>query len=318
MHEAMRVWQVGAPSRRSYADVFVRHGVALIGPGYLGPWPSERYTRNSDSALRQFARDAAIGDAILLRTGSGRIAAVGRIASEYQYFDAFDDVNGWDLRHGRRVRWYPLPTEHDFGPRAFSANPSRFSRVGVQRIVDYALRFLGSPPTEWQTGPLRELPAAEAEIDITQIPDADIRSVVALAQDLGPQMWDREAFGDHPSEAELIAHLTIPLFRALGWRQEELGLQWRRIDLAVFTSLPRSPESGVLVVESKRFGAGVETALAQGMRYVKTQNMRAANVLVTDGARYRLYDREGKQIAYANLLRLKMSALDLLNRLKRP
>ena len=37
------VWQVsGGPSNRSYSGVFLRHGVALIGPGDPGPWDEGR------------------------------------------------------------------------------------------------------------------------------------------------------------------------------------------------------------------------------------------------------------------------------------
>jgi hypothetical protein len=37
------VWQVsGGPPSRSYIDVLLRHGVALIGPGDAGPWGLDR------------------------------------------------------------------------------------------------------------------------------------------------------------------------------------------------------------------------------------------------------------------------------------
>ena len=37
------VWQIsGGPVSRAYADVFLRHGVASIGPGDAGPWSPER------------------------------------------------------------------------------------------------------------------------------------------------------------------------------------------------------------------------------------------------------------------------------------
>jgi hypothetical protein len=37
------VWQISAgPVTRTYADVFLKHGVALIGPGDAGPWTPGR------------------------------------------------------------------------------------------------------------------------------------------------------------------------------------------------------------------------------------------------------------------------------------
>lgn len=33
------IWQIsGAPEWRSYTKIFLKHGVALIGPGYTGKW----------------------------------------------------------------------------------------------------------------------------------------------------------------------------------------------------------------------------------------------------------------------------------------
>ncbi|MBN1661286.1 MAG: hypothetical protein JXA93_23030, partial [Anaerolineae bacterium] len=114
---SIQAWQVsGGPVNRSYVDLFLRHGVALIGPGDPGPW---RADRDDDpfggSHVRRFAHEVQPGDIFLLRTGLSAICAVGLVASDYEYLAQFDDVNGWDLQHARRVRWCPLPDEYDFG-----------------------------------------------------------------------------------------------------------------------------------------------------------------------------------------------------------
>jgi hypothetical protein len=37
------LWQIsGGPTSRAYAEVFLKHGVALIGPGDAGAWTRER------------------------------------------------------------------------------------------------------------------------------------------------------------------------------------------------------------------------------------------------------------------------------------
>jgi len=121
------VWQIsGGPASRAYAEVFLRHGVALIGPGDAGPWNPERDDDEFEGGfVRRFASEVAAGDVFLLRTGLATIAAVGLVASDYLYVNAFDDVNGWDLQHVRRVRWCRLPAEHAFGSAIFGANPPR-------------------------------------------------------------------------------------------------------------------------------------------------------------------------------------------------
>jgi hypothetical protein len=74
-----------------------------------------------------------------------------------------------------------------------------------------------------------------------------------------------------------------------------------------------------LVIEAKRLGAGVEGALEQAKGYVQALGV-PRDVLVTDGVRYRLYAaaQDFAPIAYANLVRLKRSALNLFERIKRP
>jgi hypothetical protein len=314
---ALAVWQIsGGPASRAYAEVFLRHGVALIGPGDAGPWAAERGDGDFEGGfVRRFASEVATGDAFLLRTGIATIAAVGLVASDYLYVNGFDDVNGWDLQHTRRVRWYRLPEEHPFGSAVFGANPPRCSRVWVEEVVDFAERFLNSPPTHWQMAALPELPAESPPLD--DVPDA-LQGVVAQAADLVPLLQDRKAFGEHPSEDELIAHFVVPFLRALGWPPERIAVKWRCIDVVVFRDLPRTPENCHLVIEAKRLGAGVEGALEQAKGYVEAIGV-SRDVIVTDGIRYRMYagERGFEPVAYANLARLKHPAADLFARMQR-
>lgn len=312
------VWQISAgPGSRSYADEFLRHGVALIGPGDAGLWTPERDdSRFEGSFVRRFASEIAPGDVVLLRTGLATIAAVGLVVGEYVYLNAFDDVNGWDLQHARRVRWGRLPVEHSFDGSAFGANPPRCSRVWNVAVVDFALRFINSPPTHWQTAALPQLPTEQPPL--ARVPDA-IDGLVAQAADLLPLYENGATFGEPPSEDELIVHFIVPFLRALGWPPERIAVKWRYIDVAVFRRLPRTPPNCQFVIEAKRFGAGVEGALEQARGYVETLGV-AVDAVVTDGIRYRMYgaQRAFAPLAYANLARLKQPAADLFDRMRRP
>jgi len=314
---ARGVWQIsGGPSARDYADVLLRHGVALVGPGDAGPWTPERDDDEYEGGfVRRFAAEMQGGDVVLLRTGIAAVAAVGVVAGGYQFVDAFDDVNGWDLQHTRRVRWCRLPEVYSFASPVFGANPPRCSRVWNDEVVDFAERFLKSPPVHWQTAALPELPAEQPPLDDLSMA---LSGVVAEAADLAPLLQDRQAFGALPSEDELIVHLVVPFLRALGWPPERIAVKWRCIDVAVFRSLPRTPESCHLVIEAKRLGAGVEGALAQAKGYVEALGV-PRDAIVTDGIRYRMYaaTRDYEPVAYANLVRLKKPAADLFTRLQR-
>jgi hypothetical protein len=311
------VWQIsGGPASRSYADVFLKHGVALIGPGDAGPWSQQRAAEvPEDGFVRRFATIVEVGDVFLLRTSIDTVSAVGLVASEYMYLNAFDEVNGWDLQHARRVRWCRLPQEHKFATRVFGANPPRCSQVAHREVLDFAMRFINSPPTSWQTALLPALPAEEPLLD--EVPAA-LQGLVALAADLVPLLLNRQAFGELPCEDELIAHFVVPFLRALGWPLEHIAVKWRKIDVAVFRALPRTPENCHLVIEAKRLGAGVEGALEQAKGYVAALGL-PRDVIVTDGIRYRMYaGSRFEPVAYANLARLKRPATELFARMQRP
>jgi hypothetical protein len=312
------VWQVSAgPASRSYADMLLKYGVALIGPGDAGPWTPDRDDNEFEGGfVRRFASEVASEDVFLLRTGLATIAALGLVAGDYLYVNAFDDVNGWDLQHARRVRWCRLPAQHAFTGSAFGANPPRCSRVWSQDVAEFAERFLNSPPTYWQTAPLPELPAEAPPLD--HLPDA-LQGIVAQAADLVPLFQHVQSFGEPPSEDELIAHFVVPFLRALGWPPERIAVKWRYIDVAVFQALPRTTENCHLIIEAKRLGAGVEGALQQAKGYVEALGI-SRDVIVTDGVRYRMYagDLGFEPVAYANLARLKKPAADLFARMRRP
>ncbi|MEA3245623.1 MAG: hypothetical protein U9Q74_05650 [Gemmatimonadota bacterium] len=311
------IWQVSAgPASRSYADVLLRHGVALIGTGDAGPWAADRGDEMFDGPfVRRFATELGVGDIVLLRTGLARIAAVGIVAGKYEYQNAFDDVNGWDLQHTRRVRWGKLSAEHTFPTAVFGANPPRCARAWSPEVADFATRFLNSPPASWQTASLPQLPVEDPPLSV--VPQV-VSSLVAQVADLVPLMQDASAFGDLPSEDELIVHYVVPLLRSLGWPPERIAVKWRHVDVALFRALPRTPENCHLVIEAKRLGAGVEGALEQAQGYVTALGL-ACDVVVTDGIRYRMYscDRAVAPLAYANLARLKAPAADMFSRLQR-
>ena len=311
------IWQVSAGSSdRSYVNQFLKYGVALIGPGDIGPWmPGQTDKDSDDNFIHRFAEEMQIGDILLLRVGQSAISAVGLIASEYQYLTQFDDVNGWDLQHARRVRWCPLPALYDFGRPVFGANPSRLSRVFVSDLVDYANRFVRSPPTEWQTNKLPNLPIENPKMEM---PPADLQGIITQIQRLS-QIYYRNDFDKWPTEDELIAHCVIPFLRTLGWPSEMIGVKWRNIDVCVFSALPRSPDSCYYLIEAKSLGTGIEGALEQAKRYVSTLGV-TRDVITTDGIRYQMYsaNKDFAPTAYANLTRLKLPAKKLFDRMRRP
>lgn len=309
------VWQVsGGPVDRPYADVFLKHGVALLGLGEDCAWQPGRDDRDRRGFIRRFAAELQVGDLLLLRAAIDTIVAVGIVAGAYECLEPFDDVNGWDLRHGRRVRWHRLPEPYRFDSSVFGAKPMRCSRVQNPEAVDYARSFLASGLTHWQEAPLPTLPPVEPLL--AEVPE-NLRDVVGLARDLAGLYGDEERLGDAPNENEMVAHFVVPFLRALGWPPENIAVEWHRIDVALFGALPRTPENCRFVVEAKRLGSGLEGARKQAEDYVEGLGV-PRDVVVTDGFRYRIFACENDFIpaAYANLACLKQSSLLLFDRLR--
>lgn len=313
---AFTIWQTGTGGKeRSYSDIFLKHSVALIGPGDPGKWvpgkPDEDYYC---SFVRHFATEIKKDHIIIAREGTNTIKAIGIVDSdEYLYLDQFADVKGWDLQHAKRVRW-SSPISYTFETQVFGARPSRISRTYNPEVTDFVSRFLNSSPTDWQIAPLRELPEEEPTLDV---PPEDIADLVALAKDMGRQYW---SWGDcMPSESEMIAHFVIPLLYRLRWKPEEIAVEWHNVDIALFRRLPRTPENCHALIEAKRFGIGIESALDQVRFYAKNLGVTCP-LFVTDGFRYGLYDTEGRDepVVSANLNLLKKSGLHLFDILKRP
>jgi len=311
-----KVWQIGGGSTgRSCAKVFLKYGVGLIGPGDPGPWKGNYRKDRSTRHIRQFADEAKKGDIIILRQGRSKILAVGIIASDYQYLDQFEDVDGWDLQHARRVRWFALSEPYDFKAPIFGATPGRFSGVAKSAVIDFARSIIASPPSDWQTAKLPGLPEQEEDLDMAP---PGVMSVIASAKDIVPLYWTPSKFGELPTEDELVAHFTIPLLKLLGWPSELIAIKWRYVDISLFNSLPRCPENCSFIIEAKRFDTGFGAALKQARGYLKALGI-SRNVLITDGIRYRLYAHEKgfAPVAYANLARPKKSASVLFENIKK-
>lgn len=312
------MWQVSAGEYgRYYHDVFLNFGVALIGPGNPGEWNHEQPDEIFEGPYVQwFAEEMQHGDVLVLRQGNSIIRAVGIVSGEYEYLEQFDDVNGWDLQHCRRVHWYECP--HNFGRAVFGTNPRRFSQVHVQDVVDYVNENLPFVPNN----DLPNLPDIEPELE--QLPPnwQNLRELVDQTRFFLYE-YNNEAnqFGEEVlSENETIAHFVVPFLRALGWPNLNIAVQWRRIDVSVFENLPRTPENCRLVIEVKRLYSGIQgNALQQARSYALENEIVGDNqyLVVTDGIRYELFDADGaNQIAYANLEQLRESHLDLFENIQ--
>jgi len=112
------IWQIKAgDSTRDYSNVFLHYGVMLIGSGEDGDYrkPENKAKYEGIPEYMWFFNEAVKGDLVVLKRASEgtkwEAVAVGMITSEYLYVPAFRDVEGFDLRHCRQVKW-KVPSSH--------------------------------------------------------------------------------------------------------------------------------------------------------------------------------------------------------------
>ena len=116
------------------------------------------------------------------------------------------------------------------------------------------------------------------------------------------------------SEHETVCHLVVPLLKVLGWTPQKIALEHNRIDVALFSRLPREMDSNLaLVVEAKALHQACLGAFGQAKDYAE-KYPNCTRIIVTDGLRYGVYLREGKDwpkapkpYAYLNVRRLRSS-----------
>ena len=319
--EDFNIWQVaGGDEHRTYADELVRHNVALIGPGGPGPWSHKRrHATYEGRYVERFAREGADdlrrGDVVVLRTGRSTMRAVGIVQSPYQFYEAFDDLNGWDVQHGRRVLWWRLPTPVRFDSLVFPM--VRFSGVNktvVRKAAMASLERRARFPTT-----LAPIPPPEKQLDEREL-SPQLRACLETLRSWSRFYQNPARSGeDWPTEHETVANCVMPFFRALGWRKEEIAVEWKRYDVALVSPSARARENVHIIVEAKRIEDGIEGARLQvEERGYLHQFEKPPIVVVTDGFRYKAYaPTSGRCLAYANANKPRVSAQALFQLLSR-
>lgn len=91
----------------------------------------------------------------------------------------------------------------------------------------------------------------------------------------------------------------LPLLLALGWSEQLLSVEWKKIDLAAFWETPTTQKNCVLVCEAKKRDHGLQGVRKQAFDYVSKLKLNACRrVLLTDGGRFYLFGRESATVAW--------------------
>ncbi len=328
------VWQIAAgDTKRSYADLCLRWGVVLFGPGDQGPWPDCEIPLRNDGEtprkigmIRMYHEDIKCHDVVVLRLGASEVYGVGRVEGSVAWYDDFGDIDGWDIQHVRRVKWCwkaPNGEAKQFPTRTLKRGDTihRLDRAGP--VFEW---ILGIPEHDTE---LPELPLScrsgqrVRRMDIPEVAGHlfDQGTAAGAINELTESMLGLQQIvswygrsDTTPSERETVVYLAVPLLRTLGWTPQRMAVEWNRIDIGLFDRLPRADENLAVVVEVKKLGMSCLSANTQGAQYARGSGReRCSRLVVTDGIRYGIYVKESSgafpesPTAYMNLNRMVRS-----------
>ncbi|CAM3733136.1 hypothetical protein [Litorimonas haliclonae] len=320
--ENRQVWeQASGDGNRSYSKECLNWDVILNGPGAYGSWPEEKDRSYLESMNRprkrtglwRFAEEMKDGDIVVLKLGQKIGVAIGVIVGDYVWNNSFGDVDGWDLQHIRRVRWL-YTKRQNFGEKVFKRGDTTQklkSKTVLEWIKELSLNF--EILTEVKTLP-EDIDRGTTLDQISEyLFDNGMASgsINKLSQNMDELVRIARWYARSEakvSEAETIAYLVIPFLQNLGWTPQRMAIEWHRVDVALFSALPRDTKNLTTVVEVKKRGNSCLTAQSQAENYADKHG--CDRLVVTDGIRYGVFlrqDGEFKLHAYLNITRLKSS-----------
>lgn len=281
----------------------------ILGPVDAGDARSGSYEHGiANSAHRQvhnFATGPKSGDRVLARLGH-EIIGVGRIPSEpehqYAYDETFRSVYGWDLCHLRRVKWTADLQLGDLAGvyRKARQKPS-FTAVNETRVVEQVARipdfhFAGDlqalPDISKERYSDEELSVALFRAGVSNKNTEDILAALRQAERLCS--WYETQNSERPTEHEVVSHVILPIFLGLGWSHQQIGIEWKKIDMAFFKTPPSHPENCVMVLEAKVLGKPLVERYSQALGYVAKHGLESVRyIVIADGASLLLYGRPG-------------------------
>lgn len=308
----MQYWQVAAgDGTRNYAAVFTRFGVLLTGPGTDGPYDARDRTYERWSFIRNTVEGLQDGDLVALKRASGKkwqILAVGQVMGDYEWIENFEDVDGWDLQHARRVAWR-LPSDPTFA-RLKQGTLARVNNGSAQATI-LATWEAGTDVLPETIPPLPGLLNDDALIEMLIDDGLRVSAAEEVAQTLRRVRrlagWYVRR-GRDVSEHETRSFIVLPLLLAIGWPEQQVKVEWKRLDLALFDGAYGQPSSELaVIVETKRIHQGLWWAERQAQDYAKTYPT-CRKLVVTDGITYKLLSRPSDtwtHTASMNLTRLR-------------
>ena len=316
-----KLWQIGTgDGTRNYGNEFFNYGVAFVGPGSPGKVGStsakeyfEKHPEEKDwgSKLAKIKK----GDWVIARSGKTRILGVGEVLEGYDHSDLFEDVEGWNLQHFIKVKWYrPNNKEKTLHLLNSTMGWSTTSACNTQEAKD----LISTTDFEEVKPKCQEIWELPTELETKEITNALIDRGVRIqdAENVSSTLeriirltkWYEQNDYD-VSEQELKALLIVPLFISLGWSEQKIKIEYMQMDMSLFDEpfTNKKENHPCLILEAKTFGNGLSFTEDQIKNY-SNNHEDCKKFITTNGFRYRYLEKENGELiekGYFNLLKLR-------------
>lgn len=317
-----RMWQIGSgDSTRDYSKLCLDFGIAILGPGKPGdsriPETSQYYYENDLKDWGKYLMDIKKGDIVLLRRGQKIIKAIGIVDKEYDYSKSLSDIHGWDLNHFITVDWYIKGDGIDISIPSSKIGYSTMSEV--KKNYNYIKKLINK--TKLVRYPrqrnLKDLviPKEVTEKNIRQfLIDSGIRisDAINITDTISRIITLVEWYNDNDPdvlEHELRTFLVIPFLLSLGWSEQKIKIEFKKVDIALFNKpfKKNMMQHPITIIETKTFNDGLLFATEQ-VKYYSEKYPSCEKIITTNGFRYCIYKKvkeDFKYYSYINLLDLR-------------
>lgn len=295
----MQYWQIAAGGEgRDYVSAFLRYGMAFVG--------GHRQTE-----MMQAVRE---GDCVVLKEGLSKIVAAGTVVKRGERFSGHavkdaDSKKGWLLHYDGwtlpaycYVDWRrpPVPVKVKGLIRAAIGRVDAPEVRRAARIILHLRPDATKPGLEPEPDPVENLDRDWISVALqSHSPQVllDIERYLIKLKRLVAR-YDKEP--DNVREHETRTFLTVPFLLALGWREEQLKIEQPvdlprrrgRIDVACYREVVAGNKGYrriALVIETKGYGRGLDSAGEQAIEYARSINCPLA--VASNGYRYHVYRR---------------------------
>jgi hypothetical protein len=291
-NEHQTTWQVGTGNdTRYYFQIMLDYGIICIGPGRFGPaFPLDFRYGDGSRLLNKVVKFATVvnqGDWVVAKSGKKRVLAIGKVVSDYAFSDELDDIEGWDIQHYRKVKWW-VPAFGEIHLEDKMLSQSAFCSLQVwDRLFPKLLS------ESWLSRPAKRVLKRKdfSFLPLSRFLPFDKKRQADELSDLILWYIAKDYF---TSEYELTCHCVVPFLKLLGWRISQIKLEHKRVDVMLFKQERGHLEGEVpeVIIEVKKFGNGLADVGLQALNYYKRFEGKDLKpvLVVTNGMRWNILE----------------------------